>query len=681
MVSVFDSIRKLPGIGPKKAELFAKVNIETVYDLLTYFPRAYEDRTQLVDIADLDETAPACFRAMVVKAPKTQLIRKGLELTHVTVADETGSLKLTFFNQKFSAGNLEYGEYYYFYGSRNTEYSGSDMTNPSFEPEDSAKLVTRCILPVYPLTAGLTNKVIQKAVLQAVALCGDEVPDVIPPEVLSKYRLCSADMAYRKIHAPATQADLALAKRRLVFEEYYLFSYSLCLSRARNESYTREPMRDISLKGFYELLPFSPTAGQAKAIKDILQDMSRPTPMHRMVQGDVGSGKTLVALAAMVCAAQNGCQAAFMVPTEILAEQHFAKLSPILEQLGIPAVLLTGGSKAAVRREALEGLETGRYRVAIGTHALFSEAVKYEKLGLVIADEQHRFGVSQRDSLLQKGEHPNLLVMSATPIPRSLALILYGDLEVSVISDKPAGRKPVETYAVGEAMRKRIHAFVRKQVAEGHQVFIVCPAVEDSEENNLKSVETWAETLQAAVFPDLRIGFIHGRLSGAEKEQIMRNFSEQKYDILVSTTVIEVGVDVPNATLMVIENADRFGLSQLHQLRGRVGRGDAQSYCVLFSDSKNGKTQERLKAFCATNDGFEIAESDLKQRGPGDFFGLRQSGEPMFRTANLISDLSILSEAKEACESFLSNPTDYPGYGILQERMAKLFDRAGETLN
>jgi len=676
-----DSITVLPGIGPKKAELFANLGVYTLRDLITLFPRTYEDRTALRTIASLEPGEPACFEAMVVSDPRTAHIRRGLDITHVTVADETGRLKITFFNQQFAAKNLSYGESYIFYGVMDGGFTGTGMRNPIFEPLSASGTATNCILPVYPLTAGLTNKIVRKAVQAALDGCLSEMQEVLPEAVLKKHRFCDCRTAYRIIHNPSSFDELDTARQRLVFEEFFIFSCGLSLMRARRTAIFRKPMRNVNAEPFFSALPFKPTGAQKRAVSEICADFRKSVPMNRLLQGDVGSGKTLVAAAAMYCAAKNGLQSALMAPTEILAEQHYKTLAPLLEPLGIHCCLLTGSMGAAKKREAREALSDGTCSVVIGTHALISQNVVYHKLGLVVADEQHRFGVAQRSALAEKGENPHLLVMSATPIPRTLALILYGDLDVSILDEKPAGRQVIDTFLVDESMRARINAFIRRQVAEGHQVYIVCPAVQEDEENAMKSVELWSETLQKTVFPDLRVALLHGQMKSSDKDAVMTAFSRGDADILVATTVIEVGVDVPNATLMVIENAERFGLSQLHQLRGRVGRGSAKSFCVMFSSHKNPETLQRLRALCKTNDGFQIAEEDLSLRGPGDFFGARQSGLPVFRVANLTSDLSVLTEAKAASDEYLTQTRSFDGTEALSQRISALFSENFGSLN
>ncbi len=646
------SIKTLPGIGPKKAELFAKLGIVSLADLLHHYPRDYEDRTRLLPIASLEVDKPACFIASVVTSPQTHRIpkpgRKQLELTRLSVADHTGRLNLTFFNASFVSDKLRKGETYCFYGTLTGDYLGYAMTNPLFESLDSAGELTRRIMPIYSLTAGLNNKAIFQAV-QA-TLSRYELPESLPEEVRRTYGLMDAAAALREVHLPSSPEALEEARRRLIFEEFYIFSAALALVRSRREVH-RVPSLDTGcMAPFYAALPFRLTGAQGRCIEEILADFRSGKPMSRLVQGDVGSGKTMVAAAAAYCAGRNGRQTALMAPTEILAKQHFDRLSPLFSSLGLRTLLLTGSMTPAQKKRCREAIAAGEAELIIGTHALLTEATVFSDLGLVIADEQHRFGVAQRAALLEKGKQPHLLIMSATPIPRTLALILYGDLEVSIMDELPPGREPVESFLVDERYRSRLNGFIRKQAQEGHQTFIVCPAIEESETESLKAAEQWAETLARAVFPNLRLALLHGKMKGTEKEAVMSAFAAGEYDILVSTTVIEVGVDVPNATLMVVENADRFGLSQLHQLRGRIGRGGARSYCILVSDNQNIETRARLKALCATTDGFRIAQEDLKLRGPGDFFGSRQHGLPVFRMGSLAQDLSVLKEAQEAAD-------------------------------
>ena len=682
MAKLSDPITMLRGIGPAKAKLFQALNIFTLEDLICHFPRGYEDRTRLVQLRDLEADKPACFRAMVMNTPRTSHIRQGLDLTKVQVADHSGRLNLTFFNSHYASEHLEYGREYFFYGTLSGDFTGYGMTNPVFESLDSPAVTTRRVMPIYPLTAGLTNAAMLKAVRQALAVC-DPPAEVLPQAVREQYGILGAEEAYHIIHEPGSMDEAMQARKRMIFEEFFVFSAGLSLMRAARAQKKTPPYQDTDLSAFFAQLPFALTGAQRRAIDEIFADFRKGTPMNRLVQGDVGSGKTMVAAAAAYCAAQNGCQTALMAPTEILAEQHYASLSRLFAPLGISVALLTGSMSAKEKREVRDGLLDGSVQIAVGTHALISESTVFGRLGLVITDEQHRFGVGQRSRLSAKGDDPHLLVMSATPIPRTLALLMYGDLDVSVLEELPPGRQTVDTFLVGESYRPRINAFIRKQVTEGHQCFVVCPAVEESEGLSVKSAAAWADTLQSTVFPDLRIALLHGQMKGDEKEAAMAAFARQEADVLVATTVIEVGVDVPNATLMVIEDADRFGLSQLHQLRGRVGRGSSKSYCILTTHNRNLETIARLKALCKTTDGFRIAEEDLKLRGPGDFFGSRQSGLPAFRMADLSFDLGLLKQAQEASAAWIDRcgTADSPEATALRRRVGQLFQRAEGTMN
>ena len=682
MARLTDPVTILKGIGPTKAKQFEALNIHTLSDLICHFPRGYEDRTRLVTISKLEVDTPACFRAMVMNTPRTSHIRKGLDLTKVQVADHSGRLNLTFFNNRFAAEQLQYGQEYIFYGAVSGDFIGYNMTNPVFERLDSPPVTTRRVLPIYPLTAGLTNAAMLKAVRQALQIC-DPPAEIIPEAVRSRYGILSADRAYSAIHEPNDMTEADLAKKRLIFEEFFVFSAGLSLMRAARAEKKAPVWHNLDLRPFLSVLPFRLTGAQQRAVEDILTDLRRGAPMNRLVQGDVGSGKTMIAAAAAYLAANNHKQSALMAPTEILAEQHYASLSKLFGPLGIRVALLTGSMTPKQKRQIREDILSGEVQLVVGTHALLSDSTQFNDLGLVITDEQHRFGVGQRAQLSAKGTDPHLLVMSATPIPRTLALLMYGDLEVSIIDELPPGREPVDTFLVGESYRPRINAFIRKQVEQGHQCFVVCPAVEEGEDLSIKAATVWAETLQQTVFPDLRIALLHGQMKGAEKEAVMASFARGEADVLVATTVIEVGVDIPNATLMVIEDADRFGLSQLHQLRGRVGRGKAKSYCILTSRNRNTDTLQRLKALCKTTDGFKIAEEDLKMRGPGDFFGQRQSGLPTFRVANLSYDLQTLKDAQAASAQWINEygTSDSPEAAALRSRISELFHRAEGTMN
>ena len=682
MARLTDPVTILKGVGPTKAKQFAALNIFTLGDLICHFPRGYEDRTKLVTIDKLQPDVPACFKAMVMSAPRTAHIRKGLDVTKVTVADHTARLTLTFFNQKYSTEQLQYGQEYIFYGAVSGDFIGYNMTNPAFEAVSSTPVTTRRVLPVYPLTAGLSNAAMLKAVRQALAVC--PMPEeILPQSIRTQYGILPAERAYYAIHEPGSMQEAELAKKRLIFEEFFVFSAGLSLMRATRAGKKVPAYRNLDLTPFYKALPFTLTGAQSRAISEIAGDLQKGVPMNRLVQGDVGSGKTMVAAAAAWLAVQNQKQAAIMAPTEILAEQHYGSLSKLLGSLGVRVCLLTGGLTQKQKKILREEIAAGKWDLVIGTHALVTDSTQFADLGLVVADEQHRFGVAQRSKLSEKGADPHLLVMSATPIPRTLALLMYGDLEVSVLDELPPGRQSIQTFLVDESYRARINAFIRKQVEENHQCYVVCPAVEENGELDLKAATVWAESLRKTVFPDLRIALLHGQMKGAEKEEVMTAFSKGEADVLVATTVIEVGVDVPNATLMVVEDADRFGLSQLHQLRGRVGRGGAQSYCVLFTHNKNPDTLARLKALCKTTDGFQIAQEDLRLRGPGDFFGARQSGLPVFRVANLSCDLQTLQQAQQASKDWIDREgtAQTPESIALRSRIKVLFDRAQGTMN
>ena len=682
MAKLSDPVTILKGVGPTKAKQFAALNIHTLGDLICHFPRGYEDRTRLVTIEKLETDVPACFKAMVMNTPRTSHVRKGLDITKVQVADHTARLTLTFFNQKYTAEQLQYGKEYIFYGAVSGDFIGYNMASPTFEALDSPPVITRRVLPIYPLTAGLSNASMLKAVRQALSICNPP-EEILPESVRKQHGILPAERAYYAIHGPSSMEEAEMAKKRLIFEEFFVFSAGLSLIRAARAGKKTPPYSAVDLSAFYAALPFTLTGAQQKAIQEIAADLQRGQPMNRLVQGDVGSGKTMVAAAAAYLAIQNNRQAALMAPTEILAEQHYHSLSALFAPLGITSCLLTGSLTPKQKKETRAAIEAGQVDLIIGTHALVSDNTIFSRLGLVITDEQHRFGVGQRSKLSAKGDDPHLLVMSATPIPRTLALLMYGDLDVSILNELPPGREPVDTFLVGERMRPRVNAFIRKQVMEGHQCFVVCPAVEEAEGMDMKAVTVWADTLRQTVFPDLRVSLLHGQMKGAEKEAIMGDFAAGNADVLVATTVIEVGVDVPNATLMVIEDADRFGLSQLHQLRGRVGRGKAKSYCILTSHTQNPETLQRLKALCKTTDGFKIAEEDLQLRGPGDFFGSRQSGMPVFRVANLSCDLQTLKDAQEASARWIDTQgtADTQEAAALRLRIGDLFLRAQGTMN
>ena len=682
MADLNTNVRYIKGIGETRAKALEKLGVRTLRDLIGFFPRRYEDRSVIYPIAELPVGETACCRAMIAAVPTSRRIPGGRTVVKVRAVDETGTLDVTFFNQAYRQ-SLRPGDSFVFCGKVEGNLLRRQMVNPLMELDGQHQLTGR-IMPVYPLTRGVSQLLLQKAVRQGLDACRELLPDVLPDAVRMTHQLCYVNYAYENIHFPASFEALAQAHRRLVFEELFLVTCGLHLLRSRRVDVAGPMCRVADMQPFYDALPFPLTDAQCRAIGDAVGDMTSSRPMNRLCQGDVGSGKTMVASACVWFAAQSGWQSALMAPTEILARQHYENLSPLLERFGISCALLTGSTKVKERRAILEGLADGSIGLCIGTHALLTEDVQYQRLGLVVTDEQHRFGVAQRSALGQKAENPHMLVLSATPIPRTLALIIYGDLDVSVIDQLPPGRQRVDTFAVDERYRARLNGFIRKQVEEGHQVFIVCPLVGDGDElpDERKAVTAYAKTLQEETFPDLRIAVLHGKMKPKEKETVMAAFAGGEADILVSTTVVEVGVDVPNATLMVVENAERFGLSQLHQLRGRVGRGKAKSYCVLVSQG-GGETKRRLKALTDTNDGFKIAEEDLKLRGPGDFFGQRQHGLPMLQIADLNCDMLLLSEAQTAARELLAGDDQLtaPEHRRLKQRIDELFALNAESLN
>ena len=682
MATLNTDIRYIKGVGEARAKSLAKLGITDLRSLLSYFPRAYDDRRAYKKIADLIPGENACVCAVIAGEPKLSRIRKGLDLIKLRAVDETGALELTYFNQSYLKNTFHTGDAYVFFGRAEGTPSRPQMTNPLFEREGAHQITGR-IMPIYPLTAGVSQSMLYKAVEQGLAACVDELPDILPEDVRLVYQLCHTRFAYENIHFPTDDEALSAARRRLAFEELFLLALGLKLLRERRTFVAGKQCKKVDLSPFFTSLPFSLTGAQRRAIDDIARDLTGQRPMNRLVQGDVGSGKTMVAAAAIYMAAKNGLQCALMAPTEILAEQHYRSLAPLLEPLGIPCALLTASTKARERRALNERLRSGELSLVIGTHALLSPDVQYQNLGLVVTDEQHRFGVDQRAALSAKGDDPHLLVMSATPIPRTLALMIYGDLDVSILNELPPGRQKIDTFAVPSSYHARIYAFLRKLVAEGRQAYIVCPMVAENDElpDERKAVTAYAETLQKEVFPDLRIAPIHGKMKPKEKDAVMRAFAAHEIDVLVSTTVIEVGVDVPNAALMLIENAECFGLSQLHQLRGRVGRGRHKSYCVLVSDNKGEENKQRLKVMSSTSDGFAIAEEDLKLRGPGDFFGSRQHGLPSLRVADLSCDLSLLHETQSAAEQLLAADPALKNHPLLKARVELLFELNADAMN
>ena len=689
-------LTEFPGVGEVRAKKLEKLGLVRCADLISYFPRDYEDRRQVYSIRSAPLGQKVCISAMAAEHPRLSRIRKGLDLVKLKVVDQAGALHITFFNQGYVERALRAGEEYIFYGVVEEQGSRRTMVNPIFERVGKQNF-TGCIVPVYPLTAGITNHLLCTLTQQAVAACAQDMPETLPRGVRLDHELAQAEFSYRNIHFPESFQALELARRRLTFEELFYLSAGLAMLKGRRGDVLGCAIPSRPMEEFLARLPFPLTGAQRRVMEEISRDMASGRPMNRLVQGDVGSGKTVVAAYAAWLAAGAGYQSALMAPTEVLAEQHFRSLSALLEPAGVRVGLLTGSITPAGKKKVRQALAAGEIDLIIGTHALLSQGVEFARLGLMVADEQHRFGVAQRAALAAKGDSPHVLVMSATPIPRTLALIIYGDLDVSVIDELPPGRTPVETYVVREDKRARMYNFVRRLVGEGRQVYIICPAVEENTEGtmqnvewegdgpalDLKAVTTYAKKLQTEVFPDLRVDFLHGKMKPREKEAVMAAFAAGETQVLVSTTVIEVGVDVPNAALIIIENAERFGLSQLHQLRGRVGRGKHQSYCVLITNTRSVEAMQRLRTLASTADGFKISEEDLKLRGPGDFFGSRQHGLPQMKLADLAGDMRLLSEAQDSARRLLmADPTlSQPENRPVLERVRTLFADTPDIFN
>lgn len=647
------SIQYLKGVGEKRAGLYQKLGVLTLDALLRYYPRTYLDFSHPVSISAAPVNTVCPVLATVFRKTPEQRIRKGMTLYKVYVTDHGGDMILTFFNNKYTPAALREGQEYLFYGKVTGTFTRKEMGSPQvFSASERLPFS-----PVYALTEGLSSRMISANVQTALNLCQSELSDPLPLSLRRECQLCENEYAIRNIHFPEDEKSLSLARTRLIFEELLVLKCALSFVKNRNLRSTGHAFSPCGLEEFYRALPFTLTGAQKRAAHDCLRDMSRHIPMNRLVQGDVGSGKTMVAAAAVYNACTNGAQAALMAPTELLAHQHFEGLAPLLAPLGIKTVLLTGSLAKKQKAEVLEQLRAGEAGFVIGTHALISESVSFDNLGLVVTDEQHRFGVSQRGILEAKGKSPHVLVMSATPIPRTLALIIYGDLDISIIDELPPGRQPVSTYLIDTPKRKRMYGFIRQHLDKGKQAYIVCPVIEEGE-TDMVSAEEYAEKISREDFKGYSVGLLHGKMKSARKDAVMQSFKSGEIQLLVSTTVVEVGVDVPNAVVMVIENADRFGLSQLHQLRGRVGRGRDASFCILVSDAKSEDTLARLKALCKTTDGFAIAEEDLKLRGPGDFFGTKQHGLPQLKIADMLTDVKLLKLSGEASDKLLADDPD-----------------------
>lgn len=669
-----DPIAGLKGIGPALAKKFEKIGVVTLEDAIHYYPRDYVDLTHPYPVADAPFDAACVVKATVWGIGQLRRIPGGRTLLKVNASDDTAGLVLTYFNNPYAANALKVGQEYYFCGKFAGKMTQREIINPLVIP--AIPDGEPGLLPVYPQTAGLTSKTIGKYIAAALAALEEGIADPLPEKLIARYKLGTLEEALRGIHAPPDQETARLARRRLAFQELYLLQLGLCQMRGRSRAVSGAHIAGGDLKAFFTSLPFTPTGAQQRAIADIQADLAGESPMNRLLQGDVGSGKTLVAAAGMLLAAQAGYQSALMAPTEILARQHAATLEKLLAPLGLEIALLTGAIKGRERDTALEAIADGRAQLIVGTHAVLGEQVHFANLGFVVTDEQHRFGVRQRAALAAKANHPHILVMSATPIPRTLGLLLYGDLDISILDELPPGRKPIKTYAVGTDLRARMFGFIEKQLAAGRQAYLVCPVIEEGK-SELQSVKEYLEQVAQPLLPGRRIGLMHGRLKPAEKTEVMRQFAAHELDVLCSTTVIEVGVDVPNANVMVIENAERYGLSALHQLRGRVGRGAAESYCILVSDHEGEDAKKRLEFLCGTTDGFAIAQFDLDNRGPGDFFGSRQHGLPALRTADLMRDARMLEYARSEAHALIAADPALEGYPALKAAVARLFADEG----
>lgn len=669
-------VRYLKGVGPKTAERFEKLGILTLSDLLCHYPRRYLDFSKPYSIAEAPADTECVVKAEVFAKPGGRILPGGRRMERITAGDDVSSLEITWFNNPYAAQKLELGQEYYFQGIVTGGMLRRQMVNPQVRTD--AQVKSSPFEAVYPQTEGLTSSAIAKCVRQLLPHA-ELLPDPLPSEMLKKYRLLSKADAVRAIHCPATEEEAFAARRRLIYEELLVLQLGIGRMKNHGAASTGAPMKKADASPFWESLSFSPTGAQRRAVEEILTDMSGETSMNRLLQGDVGSGKTLVAAAAIWACIRAGYQAALLAPTEILASQHAENLNRLLSPFGMRVALLTGGMKAAARRTTLAAIRNDEADLIVGTHAILSEGVEFARLGLAVVDEQHRFGVRQRGLLAEKAANPHLLVMSATPIPRTLGLLMYGDLDISILDELPPGRKPVKTRCITGKKRADLYGFLDREIDSGRQVYIVCPAIEDVGGSGLNAVKSYYEDIAKAYLPDRRVGLMHGKLKPKEKAEVMDDFKSGRLDALVSTTVIEVGVDVPNATVMVIENAERYGLSALHQLRGRVGRGAAESWCFLVSDNASESVQKRLKFLCSTSDGFAVAQYDLETRGPGDFFGSRQHGLPTLQIADLMNDTRTLHAAQSEAVALLAEDPllERPEHALLARQVEQMFDKAG----
>lgn len=663
MIDLNKDVQFVKGIGPKKAQKLNKLEIFTLKDLIYYFPRQFEDRNNLKKIFELQNEDKATIK-VVILGITTSSPRKGMNITKVDVRDDTGYAKLVFFNQDYIKNTFKPGNTILVFGKVKKEFKSIELSSCEVEFVTNSPNNTCKIMPIYPLTYGITNKEVMGMIKIALSNPNLEIKEYLPNRIIEKYKLCNIDYAIKNMHIPTSKEALKIALYRIVFEEFLMLQLGLFTFKNGIEDIDGIKFEENKiLDNIRGSLPFKLTGAQDRALNEIIEDMNSNNVMNRLVQGDVGSGKTVVALLALSYCVLNGYQGALMAPTEILAEQHYISLTDTLKDFGMNIELLVGSLTKKQKEKVLYKVKNNEVDILIGTHALIEDKVEFNKLGLVITDEQHRFGVRQRNKLSSKGYNPDILVMTATPIPRTLALILYGDLDISIIDELPPGRQPIETIAIDKKKRDNAYnSLVRSEVEKGRQVYIVCPLVEESEAIEAKAAVDLVEELKTEYFRDLKVGLLHGKMKGSEKDSIMKSFKNKELDILVSTTVIEVGVNVPNATLMIIENAERFGLAQLHQLRGRVGRGSYKSYCILIYASKSDVCKQRMSIMEETNNGFKISEKDLEIRGPGEFFGTRQHGIPELKVANIFKHMKILKLAQQEARYIIGNDSKLQNY-------------------
>jgi ATP-dependent DNA helicase RecG len=682
------SIQYIKGVGPKRAQSLGKLGIHTVKDLLYCFPRTYQDRSRVEKISNLTDGTTAMVKGIVINI-KSFRTRGWKSIFEASIGDGTSMLQVKWFNRPYQSEIFQVDDHVFLYGKVSLYKQSLQMVNPEYEiaSEEDGPGKSVGILPIYPLTEEMKQVSFRKLVQTVVDKYYHKVEEIFTDDIIRKHKFVPVTIAIKNIHFPDSMDSLEESKRRLKYEEFFLFETAMALRKRgikEVSGYKYRIGKNVE-NHIFELFPFELTKSQQKVISEIHEDMCSKRPMNRLLQGDVGSGKTAVAVYALLAAVANGFQTAFMAPTEILAEQHYRTLSVLLEKAEVKILLFTGGAKAKIRKENIERIKQGEIDLVIGTHALIQQDVEFKKLGLIVIDEQHKFGVMQRTRLRQKGHkhQPDVLVMTATPIPRSLSLTVFGDLDISTIDELPPGRTPVETYRVPAKKENDAYAFIRKEIEKGRQAFVVYPLVDESEKLDLKSATVEAERLRDEVFTGLNVGLLHGQLKPELKDLIMTDFINHKYDILVSTIVIEVGIDVPNATVMAIEHAERFGLAQLHQLRGRIGRSSHQSYCLLFGIQKSAESRQRIKTMLETNDGFKIAEEDLKLRGPGEFFGTRQHGLPEFKIGDIINDYAILKLARDDAFKLVNDSKKSKSIetNMLLQRITKRFKDKLDLIN